>query len=149
MIYLTQALPAKVLQAIEEIEELRKVLKVSTSDNRRRWTGLLRSAFALAIQGSNSIEGFNVTYQDAMAAVDGEEPEIDPKAETWMAISGYRAALTYVLQLADDPYFKYSEELIRGLHYVMIGYDLDRHPGRWRPGAVWVKREATGETVYE
>jgi len=84
-----------------------------------------------------------------MAAVDDEEPEIDPKTETWMAINGYKAALTYVLQLADDPYFDYSTDLLRSLHFMMLGYDMGKHPGRWRPGATWVKREATGEAVYE
>lgn len=148
-IFSLKTIPEDVSQVIVEIEEFRKILKHSTSENQRRWTGLLRSAFALAIQGSNSIEGYNVTYQDAMAAVDDEEPEIDQKTETWMAISGYRAALTYVLQLADDAHFDYSDGLLRSLHFMMLGYDIGKHPGRWRPGAIWVKREATGETVYE
>src|SRR5688572_21462019 len=116
MLYTVKGLPEKHWQVIKEIEDLRRVLKHATSDNRRRWTGLLRSAFARAIQGSNSIEGYNVTWEDAMAAVDGEDPEIDPKQETWLAIKGYRDALTYVLQLAKDPYFKHNEGTLRGLH---------------------------------
>lgn len=148
MIYTIKALPNSYLQVVEKIDILKKQLKHSTSDNRRRWTGLLRSAFALAIQGSNSIEGFNVTYEDAMAAVDGEEP-IDAKQETWLNIKGYQNALTYVLQLANDPYYEHNEGTIRSLHFMMLSHDVSKHPGLWRPGAIWVKREATGETVYE
>src|SRR5258707_4425585 len=41
----------------------------------RRWVGVLRrNALARAIRGSNSIEGFNVTADDAIAAAEGEEP---------------------------------------------------------------------------
>ncbi len=41
----------------------------------QRWTGTLRrSSKARAIQSSNSIEGYDVTDQDALAAVDDEEP---------------------------------------------------------------------------
>ncbi|MCC6533580.1 MAG: Fic family protein [Burkholderiales bacterium] len=148
MIYTIPALPDEYLAALSRIDGLRRQLKHSTSDNRRRWTGLLRSAFALAIQGSNSIEGFNVTYDDAMAAVDGEEP-MDAKQETWLAIKGYQNALTYILQLADDQFFSHSEALLRSLHFMMIGHDMSKHPGIWRPGAIWVRRDQTGETVYE
>ncbi len=84
--------------------------------------------------GSNSIEGYNVTQEDAIAAADGEEP-LDAQSETWAAITGYRNALTYVLQLSDDPHFRYGEGFIRSLHYMMLSYDLPRHPGSWRPGA--------------
>jgi Fic family protein len=115
----------------------------------RRWTGLLRrNAFARAVQGSNSIEGYNVTLEDAISAVEGEEP-LDPKDENYLAIAGYRMALTFVLQRAEDPYFRHSEEVLKSLHYMMVGWDLTKNPGRWRPGAIFVKNDATGEIVYE
>jgi Fic family protein len=56
--------------------------------------------------------------------------------------------MTYVLQLADDAQFVYDENLIRGLHYMMLSYALDKSPGRWRPGSVFVMDEATHEVVY-
>ena len=31
----------------------------------------------------------------------------------------------------------------------MISYDLAKHPGRWRPGPIFVRNEQTGERVYE
>ena len=129
------------------IDELRTRLRYSL--NSRRWTGLLSRALrARAIQGSTSIEGFNVTVDDALAAVDGEEP-LEASEETWRAIVGYRNAMTYVLQLADDKHFRYSADLVRSLHYTMMSYDLARHPGRWRPGPIFARNEATGERVYE
>lgn len=149
MIYTTPELPTQYQQVIAEIDVLRTQLRYQTSDNRRRWTGALRrSTFAKGIQGSNSIEGYNVSEGDAVAAVDEEEP-LDADQESWLAVSGYRSALSYVLQLSDDPFYKHNEGTIRSLHYMMIGYDTTKHPGRWRPGAVWVKHEPSGEVVYE
>jgi Fic family protein len=148
MLFRTPELSEQFLSVVARIGELRDRLRYQTSDARRRWTGFLRrSTFARGIQGSNSIEGYNVTVQDAVAAVDGEEP-LTADAETWSAIVGYREAMSYVCQLADDPYFAHNVGTIRGLHYMMIAYDLSKHPGRWRPGAVWVRNEGTGETVY-
>jgi Fic family protein len=131
-----------------QIESLKASLKYATAQP-RRWTGLLRrNAFARAVRGSNSIEGYNVTMEDAIAAVEGDEPTA-PRDEAWLAVAGYRMALTFVLQKAEDPHFKYSEEGIKALHYMMVGWDLSKHPGRWRPGPIFVRNEATGEQVYE
>ncbi len=130
-----------------KVDELRTNLSYAVSS--RRWTGLLRRvALAKAIRGSNSIEGYNVTVDDALAAVDGEDP-IDAAAETWAAIVGYRQAMTYVLELADDRHFQYSASLIKALHYLMLSYDLSKRPGRWRPGPIFVRSEPSGERVYE
>jgi Fic family protein len=146
MIFKTPALGDAGIRVHQAIDDLRSKLSYSVSS--RRWTGLLsRVLRARAIQGSNSIEGFNVTVDDALAAVDGEDP-LDASAEVWAAIVGYRNAMTYVLQLADDKHFGYSADLIRSLHYTMMNYDLTRHPGRWRPGAIFVQNEASGERVY-
>jgi len=147
MTFQTPPLSSAEIRVHAAIDELRARLRYSVSS--RRWIGLLsRVLRARAIQGSNSIEGFNVTVDDALAAVDGEEP-LDASEETWRAIVGYRNAMTYVLQLADDTHFRYSTDLVRSLHYTMMSYDLARHPGRWRPGPIFVRNEATGERVYE
>ncbi len=103
---------------------------------------------ARAIQGSNSIEGYDVSLEDALAAVEGSEPaEADER--DWLAVLGYRRAMTYVLQLADDPHFEYSSALIRSLHFMVTEYSLEASPGLWRPGPIWVQNSATGEIVYE
>lgn len=133
---------------IARIDDVRQTLKYALSSP-ARWYGVLRrSTFARAIRGSNSIEGFNVTAEDAIAAVDGAEP-FDAEFHAWQAITGYRNAMTYVLQLAHDPHFSYDESLIRGLHYMMLQYDLTKNPGRWRPGPIAVIDEQKREKVYE
>jgi Fic family protein len=133
---------------VARTDSLREQLQHQVGDV-RRWVGLLRRVtLARNIQGSNSIEGYNVSLDDAVAAAEGEEP-LDANEETRAAIRGYREAMTYVLQLADDPHFAWDESLIRSLHYMMLSYDLSKRPGRWRPGPIFVRRSESGETVYE
>jgi len=133
---------------VERIGRLRSEVRGFTYDA-RRWTGLLRrSSLARSIQGSNSIEGYNVSLDDAIAAVEGETP-LDPTEENWQATIGYRNAVTYVLQLSNDPHFSYSEGLIRSLHFMLLQYDLTKNPGLWRRGHIGVFREGTGEKVYD
>lgn len=148
-LFQTPDLDARERRVLAQIDELRERLRYLIGENPKRWRGLLRrSTFARAIQGSNSIEGYQVSVEDAVAAVDGEEP-IDATAETWHAVRGYRTAMTYVMQMADDPYFRFSPEIIKSLHFMMMEHDLTRNPGKWRAGTVYVRRESTGETVYE
>lgn len=149
MLFVNPQLTEQELAVVERIDGVRQRLDYALRSSPRRWTGLLRRAtFARAIQGSNSIEGYNVTFEDAIAAAEGEEP-LDAARETWAAVTGYRNAMTYVLQLADDPNFTHSEGLLRSLHFMMLSYDLSKHPGRWRPGTIYVRREPSGEIVYE
>jgi len=146
MIFHSPALDAKEAAVLRKIDELRRSLGYKLSAP-LRWHGILRKvAFARAVRGSNSIEGYNVSIDDAVAAVEGEEP-LEAEAETWAAVTGYRTAMTYVLQLADDPHFRFSTDLIRSLHFMMISYDLTKNPGRWRPGAIFVVDDATKEEV--
>jgi Fic family protein len=149
MIYQLPDLPQEYAQVVERIDPMRLRLKFMLQQAPRRWKGLLRrSTFARSIQGSNSIAGFQVTVDDAAAAIDGEEP-LDEKSEAWSAVRGYRESMTYILQIADDPDFVHHEAVLRSLHFMMTSYDMKAHPGRWRLGAIHVKREQTGEIVHE
>jgi Fic family protein len=131
------------------IEKQKARLRYLSDSHPRRWTGLLsRNVFARAIQGSNSIEGYNVSEEDAIAAVQDEEP-LDPKTEAWRALVGYREALTYIINLARDPYFEYHQQLIRSLHFMMLSYAMPKHPGQWRPGSIAVIQEGTGQVMYQ
>lgn len=133
---------------LQNVSDLRQRLSSHVREQ-RRWLGQLRRvSFARAIQGSNSIEGYLVSLDDAVAAADEEGP-IEASDETWAAVLGYRDAMTYVLQVADDPTLDVNESLIKGLHFMMLKSDLTKSPGRWRPGAIYVRNEATGERVYE
>jgi len=149
MLFSIPPLPTDYAAVVLNIDELRRRLNYFLQQQPRRWTGLLRrSTFARAIQASNSIEGYNVTVDDAIAAVEGEEP-LDERTEAWLAVQGYRNALSYILQLATDPYFTHNDGTLRGLHYMMMSYDLGKRPGLWRPGAIYVRSEPAGTIVYE
>lgn len=142
-------LPQEYLQVIEIIKTLRSELKAFTSDNLNRWWGpLARLAAARAMVGTNSIEGINVTLDDAVAVVDGEAPST-PEAEDKAALEGYWRAMTYIVQLSRDNTYVHNENTIKSLHYMMLGYDLSKNPGRWRPGAIHVTNTATNKIVYE
>jgi len=137
------------LAVMAEIDAMRHALRRHVHEQ-RRWTGLLRRNLqARAIRGSNSIEGYLVSLDDAVAAVDEAEP-LSADARTWAEIVGYRDAMTYVQQLGDDPHFSYEESLIRSLHFMMLRHDLvAKSPGRYRAGPIYVRNDATGENVYE
>jgi Fic family protein len=149
MIFKIPELPDKFVEVIDRIDIIKKSLRAVLSQQPKRWTGVLRrSTFARAIQASNTIEGYNVTMDDALAAVDEEAPP-DQKTEDWLALNGYRSAMSYILQLADDPFYRHNEGTIRSLHYMMTGYDIAKHPGRWRPGTIFVRRQPENKIVYE
>jgi len=149
MIYQIPELDQKEEEVLGRVAELKRTLGHRVSDIPGRWYGLLRrTTFARAVRGSNSIEGYNVSLDDAIAAAEGEEP-LDPKTEAWAAVLGYQSAMTYVLQLAGDPHFSYSRDLLRSLHYMILQYDLTKHPGRWRQSSVFVHDDEKNERVYE
>lgn len=141
-------LDAKTLEVIERIEALKERLRWDVSRPRRWRSSLRRFVAASALRGSNTIEGYNVTVEDAIAAQENQEP-LDAGAEAWQAVRGYAQAMTYVLQLAEDPHFTFSTDLLRSLHFMMLQHDLSKNPGRWRPGGIFIKRQETGEIVYE
>ena len=148
MLFQAPPLDERELDVCERLETLRAALRSQVTPE-RRWSGMLRRvAAARAIQGSNSIEGLNVTLDDAVAAVAGVDP-MDTPPRVWRAIQGYREALTFILQLADDPNFRYDASLLKSLHFMITKDDLRSGPGRWRPGPVYVRDERTQTLVYE
>jgi Fic family protein len=149
MLFSTPLLDPDEERAVERILELKERLSYAVGSSPRRWQGLLRrSALARAVRGSNSIEGYTVAVDDAIAVVDGQQP-LDANEKTALAVRGYQTAMTYVLQLANDPHFQYSEALIRSLHFMMIQHDLTKNPGLWRPGPIYVRDDEKQEVVYE
>jgi Fic family protein len=132
---------------LEMIAEQHQRLQVILGDP-RRWTGSLRrSAQAKNIRGSNSIEGYHVTLDEAIGAIENEPPV--EYTETWRAAKGYRDALTYILQAARDPFFEFSKQFLKSLHFMMVNHEMEKSPGQWRTGTVYVVNQQTGETVYE
>ncbi|HMN86366.1 MAG TPA: Fic family protein [Bauldia sp.] len=149
MIHAFPAIDSADREVVGLIHEQRKQLRFSINQNPVRWTGFLRrSTFARAMQGSNSIEGIDASFDEAVAIVDNEKPE-SVEDENYAALLGYRNAMTYVLQLHDDPYFVLQPQVIKSLHFIMISYDMTKAPGQWRNGEIFVVRERTGEQVYK
>jgi Fic family protein len=114
-----------------------------------RWTGLLRrTSTARAIQGSNTIEGYTVSEEDAVAAVD-DEPPLTADEATWMEIVAYRRVLTYVLNVATEPGFVIDEAVLRSMHFMLLDHDLSKTPGRYRTQEIFVRDDRRGVNVYE
>ena len=150
MIFAEPTLSREDHKVLDILEEQRRRLRLATQHNPRRWHGTLRqSTFARLIQGSNAIEGYNATMDEAMAAVE-DEPPFDEKTETWRALDGYRTAMTCIMQAAVDPYFEFSRQFLKSLQFMMTEFDLSAHPGQWRPGAVQRRRtRKPAPVVYE
>jgi Fic family protein len=147
MIFKTPELREDELEVLSLLEEQREQMHDRVAEP-RRWSGTLRRmAFARAVQGSNSIEGYNASLDDVVAAIDGE-PTLDANEETQLALAGYRDAMTYILQIADDETLKVDEGLLKSLHFMMLKHDLSKSPGKWRPGPIYVRQEESGEVVY-
>lgn len=147
MVYRAPELGAGERAALAAIEQQRQALRFRTAEP-RRWLGTVRRVLAArAVQGSNSIEGIHVSVEDAIAVAEGEETA-DPRSLDSKAVAGYQRAMTYVVNLAGDPHFRFSAEILRSLHFMMTEYELDAWPGRWRPGPIWVRNDASGDQVY-
>jgi len=148
MIYSEPSLGAEEAAIVADIERLREQLRYATHQA-KQWTGVLRrTAFARAVQGSNTIEGINVSLEDALAVVAGDAP-YDAERSTREAIQNYRDAMTYALQAARDPSFSFSADVIKAIHFLVIRHDLTKNPGRWRPGPIYVRSSRSGEIVYD
>lgn len=136
------------LEVAGHIDQLWNDLRYKLSPH-VRWYGPLRRFLAAKhAQASNSIEGHNVSLEDAMALLGGDDG-FSANPEDAAAVRNYGDAMTYVLQLADDETFEYSTGLLKSLHYSMMKHDLDVRPGRFRSGPVFVVDSVTGDSVYE
>jgi Fic family protein len=136
------------LHVVSEIEDFRSTLR-HILHQPRRWKGVLRRNLrARAIRGSNSIEGYDVSLDDAIALLEDEEP-LDADHRTSLEIIGYRNAMTYIQQLAHDPHFELNETLLRSLHFMMLSHDLSKSPGQYRLGEIFVHDDERNVTVYE
>jgi Fic family protein len=149
LVFRTPTLEPIDVEVLGMIDEVRDQLRNNVDPEPRRWLGTLRRmAFARAVQASNSIEGYDASLDDVVAAVDNE-PTLSADEETRLALAGYRDAMTYVLQVAQDQAATVDEGLLKSLHFMMLKHRLDTGPGRWRPGEIYVVRQSTGERVYE
>ena len=101
------------------------------------WHRLLRrEALARAIRGSCAIEGFNVSVDDAFAALGDEKPS-QAGGCAWQAVRSYGHSMKHALELAEQ-LRKIDLDTIRALHSMIQQNDVTRSPGRWRSGPVFV-----------
>ncbi|WP_277441007.1 Fic family protein [Streptomyces sp. SPB162] len=126
------------LRVLAEIEDMRTRLRYALRAQ-PRWSGQLRrNLTARAIAGSNTIEGYAATVEDVEALMTGEEP-LETEGRTRVELEGCQRAMTYIQALADaGEWFRYDAGLLNGLHFMLQGHHLDKRPGRWRAGPVFV-----------
>ncbi|MFG2038273.1 Fic family protein [Dactylosporangium sp. NPDC048998] len=147
MLYVSPRLEGEDKRVMDELDRMRDNLRYQVATP-HRWTGQLRRQLvARGIKGSNSIEGYDVTIDDAIAATSGDEP-LDTEPDVWAEITGYRDALTYVQQLAHSAEFHFDYMLLNSLHFMLLKHHPDKWPGRFRPGGIWITDHPTGEVVY-
>ncbi len=148
MLFRSPQLDARERDVLDAVERLHAELRINMREPQRWMGSLRRDAVARSIQGSNSIEGYNASLDDAAAVEMGEEP-LEASASTASALKGYRDAMTFVLQQATEDRFAYNDQLIKSLHFMMVGFDLTARPGRWRVGPIYVENQSTREIRYE
>jgi Fic family protein len=148
MLYGTPALDVADKTVLAEIEDMRQDLEYRLAET-HRWDGQLRRRLqALAIQGSNSIEGYQASVEDIQSIMSGEEP-LEASASVAKEIAGYQQALTYIGVLSRAPVFRYDIGLLNGLNFMMIGHHRNKTPGVVRPGSIYIRNSRSREVVYE
>ena len=149
MLYTYRSLDDDEKRVEEATARLRDDLRRYVAIEPRRWTGLLaRMTRARALAASNSVEGIIVSDDDAIAAIDREDPAGTDR-DTWRAVIGYREAMDYILQRRRSPIFTISEDVLLAVHFMICQSDLAANPGQYRPGWVGVRNAMTGELVHE
>ncbi|HEX5237841.1 MAG TPA: Fic family protein [Sphingomicrobium sp.] len=149
MLYTYPQLDEAEARVLARIDTLQRDLRHFVVANPQRWTGVLaRMTRAKALRASNSIEDINVSQEDAVAAVDGEDP-MEADRQTWKAVVGYQEAMTYILQRCKDDNFSFSRDVILAIHFMISQSDLNANPGNLRRGWVGVRNTRTQEVVHE
>jgi len=114
----------------------------------RRWAGRMRRDLeAEAVAASLSIEQVPVTVDEVRRILVGESPPSVSPGDQELVL-GYRDAMSYVLRRADDAGFRWSRELVIGLHDRVLAGNYAAEAGRFARGARWVTNRVTGEVVY-
>jgi len=149
MLYTYPQLDDAEAHVLARIDVLQRDLRHFVVQQPQRWTGVLaRMTRAKALRASNSIEDINVSQEDAIAAVDGEDP-VEADRQTWKAVVGYQEAMTYILQRCKDDNFRFSRDVLLAIHFMISQSDLNANPGNLRRGWVGVRNTRTNEVVHE
>lgn len=137
MIFATPTASRALATLLRELDELRAELGDATGVP-GPWLGQLRrQARAESVAGSVSIEGFSVGGALEVALATGDTSP-DPASDDQLAVADYGRAMDHVGTLGIDPYFSWSERLIKDLHFDACAFQRDRSPGLWRVGPISV-----------
>ncbi|SDN74564.1 Fic family protein [Actinacidiphila guanduensis] len=147
-LYTVPRLTSEDQSVLGEIHQMRKDMRMVLRTPRRWEGGLRRSVLAKAVQGSNSIEGYEVAEDDALAALDDEEP-MSADEKTFAEIKGYQQTMGYVLAIGSDSLATYDTSELRAMHFMMLQHEPSKSPGHFRKGPIYVHNHETERQVYE
>lgn len=121
----------RIADDLGKLEELRQRLD-SRGPLPRIWLGRTRRELeAEAVAASTSMEGVSVTVDEVRRILVGDRPLSVPPRDVAF-VEGYRDAMKFVLNRADDPGFTWQSELILGIHYRVMAEDGSLGAGRFR-----------------
>lgn len=140
MLYAVPELDTDDRRVLSEIDGFYASFATATGGSRAvRWNGGIRKRLrAGMIRGSNSIEGYTVDIETALALERGSTvpAEVDP--DTRAAVAGYRDAMDWVLRTPEMGFFRHGEMVLSALHFLMVRHWPEKSPGVYRPGGIVV-----------
>ena len=114
----------------------------------RRWEGRLRRDLEVeAVAASVGMEQVPVTVDEVRRILVGERPAGVTEVDRSLVL-GYREAMEYVLRRADDPSFRWSRELVVGLHDRVLGGNYALEAGRLATAPRWIADRRSGAHVF-
>lgn len=122
---------ATMVDDLKRLKELRERLD-SRGPLPRVWLGRTRRELeAEAVAASTSMEGVSVTVDQVRRILAGDRP-LSVASQDVALVEGYRDAMKFVLNRADDPQFSWQTELVLGVHYRVMAEDYSLGAGRFR-----------------
>lgn len=115
----------------------------------RAWTGRLRrDVEAEAVAASTRMEGVPVTVEEVRRILAGDRPaEVSPANAR--LVEGYRDAMRFARNRADDPAFRWNSELIVGLHDRVLAGEVGLGAGRFADRPRYVAVRGAEGAVFE
>jgi Fic family protein len=106
-----------------------------------------RDLEAEAVAASLGIEQVPVTVDEVRRILVGEKPATVAQSDQDLVV-GYRDAMSFVLRRADDPGFRWSRELVTGLHDRVLAGSYAAEAGRFATAPRWVTDRLTSAIVF-
>jgi Fic family protein len=114
----------------------------------RAWTGRLRrDVEAEAVAASTRMEGVPVTVEEVRRILAGDRPA-EVSATDARLVEGYRDALRFAQNRADDQSFQWNGELIVGLHDRILGGNPADGAGRFADRARYVAIDGAQDALF-